>query len=139
MLETNLNALFPHRVKIAPIKDLQRYQAKLAEARDKDKEGYQLPYAATVCDYLRATVLCKSMAEMMATLHKLGDSFNIVRVKPRIRKNPGDTGNKCILVNLVVEDATLKPLEYAWSDWWINKRVRMIAEVRRKKKILGNC
>jgi len=70
------------------------------------------------------------MPEMMNTLYKLKRNFDIVRVKPRIRKNPDDRGNKCILVNLVVEDPIVKPVKYKWSDWWDNRTVRMIAEVQ---------
>lgn len=119
------------RIKMAPIKELRRCQAKLKEAATI--KGNKPPFAATLCDYLRATVLCDSMDEMMESLVKLSSKFKVVRVKTRIGRNPEDEGNKCILVNLVVEDPNFKPIAYPWSDWWRNRTVSMIAEVQQSK------
>lgn len=123
-----------HRRKgaIAPIKDIRRCQAKLLETSRLTKNKPPPPYAATICDYLRANVFCQTMDEAIASFDKLNEShyLEVVRVKARLRKNPQDIGNKCILVNVVVKDPTVRPVLYSWSDWWINGRVvSMIAEV----------
>ena len=55
-------------VLVAPIKELQRCKAKIDEYR---KEGADAPYAACVCDYLRATIFCKSLSEMVTVFDKL--------------------------------------------------------------------
>lgn len=144
-----LSSLFPpiegsnkQRVIIAPIKDLRRCQAKLAEAA-KNKEN-KPPYASTICDYLRATILCETMEEAMESLHILRDNSQIVRVKPRVQL--ADIGNKCILVNFVVEDPKVLPVKYDWSDFWWKtdetntviekKTVKMIAEVQNNHPLL---
>ena len=60
-----LQAFGENRILIAPIKELRRVKAKLMEYKEK---GAQPPYAACVCDFLRATVLCKSLDDMVDTL-----------------------------------------------------------------------
>jgi len=118
-------------VLFAPIKELQRCKAKLNEYK---KEGASPPYAACVCDYLRATVLCHTLSDMVTVLEKLTEHFQVVRIKQRI--GPDDKGNKVILLNLIVEDKDIRPLKYAWSGWWDNQNVRMIAEVQIAVKTL---
>lgn len=78
-------------------------------------------------DYLRATVLCGSVKEIVPVLQALKDNFELKRIKRRIRLT--DEGNKAVLVNLVVEDPSFKPHYYEWSDWWKEGEVKMIAEV----------
>ena len=111
---------------VAPIKELQRCKAKLEEYM---RSGVSSPYAAWVCDYLRATVLCSSLQGMVEALHTLTGVFKVVRIKQRI--GPNSPGNKVILVNVIVADEgkTIKPNKYPWSDWWDNQPVCMIAEV----------
>ena len=114
-------------VKIAPIKELQRCKAKLTEYKHS---GVSAPYAAWVCDYLRATVLCESLDEMATVLHTLANTFTILRIKQRI--GPTSAGNKVILVilvNVVVDGKEIKPIKYPWSNWWDGQHVRMITEV----------
>ena len=115
------------KVLIAPIKELRRCKAKLEEIKDN---GVPPPYAAGICDFLRATILTKSFVEMLGVLQKLAANFTIVRVKSRI--TPEVMGNKVFLVNLLVVDKTIRPRKYTWSNWWDNRDVQMIAEVRHK-------
>jgi len=74
-----LKAIFHHalnstfgsdKVLVAPIKELQRCKAKIAEYK---VDGNSAPYSAYVCDYLRATILCASLSEMVEVLDKLCD------------------------------------------------------------------
>ena len=60
---------------IAPIKELRRVKAKLMEYK---MEGAQPPYAACICDYLRATVLCASLSDMLVVLNKYVCAFKLV-------------------------------------------------------------
>ena len=121
---TLLKGFDNERVKVAPVKQLQRCKAKLDEYKNN---GSPPPYAACVCDFLRATVLCKDMAGVVDALYELSKHFTIVRVKPRLDLNI--PGNKVVLVNVVVEDSSIKPHTYTWSGWWDEQNVRMIAEV----------
>ena len=84
-------------------------------------------------------VLCKSFKESVECLQELGSIFRIVRVKSRIGPGSKDGGNKTILVNVVVEGASvIKPHKYAWSGWWDKQSVRMIAEVCNTKTRSGD-
>lgn len=65
---------------------------------------------------------------MIQTLEKLSKVLPLARVKPRL--DPKGMGNKTILVNVIVEDSTIKPKLYPWSKWWDKQVVRMVAEVR---------
>jgi len=122
--KTLLDTFGGSNVLIAPIKELRRIKAKLEEY----KTTAQPPYAACVCDFLRATVLCDTLTEMVEVLNKLNERFDIIRIKQRI--GPQDKGNKVILLNLIVKDETIKPNNYNWSGWWVNRPVQMIAEVQ---------
>lgn len=115
------------KIKIAPIKELQRCKSKLDEY--KTQKDNSPPYSAYLCDYLRASVLCQTLEEVIISLEQLCAGFRVVRVKERL--DPNTHGNKVILVNLIVEDKedSIKPHRYTWSRWWDNQRVRMIAEV----------
>jgi len=115
----------PKRLLFAPIKELQRCKAKIDEYKS---EGAKPPYAACVCDFLRATVLCFSLADMVGALDQLTKVFSVVRIKQRI--NPEAKGNKVILVNLIIDDPSIHPIKYPWSGWWENQSVRMIGEVQ---------
>jgi len=118
-----------YKILIAPIKELHRCKAKLDEIKQSNEA--QPPYAAYLCDYLRATVLCQSIPEMVDVLKKLCESsyFTVIRIKSRITPSE-EKGNKVILVNLIVEDKEIEPHKYSWSGWWDNQSVRMIAEVQ---------
>jgi hypothetical protein len=108
------------KIAVAPVKDLQRCTAKFAD--------YKPPYASSICDYLRASILCKSFSDITGVLETLCEKFKeVTRIKARI--GPLTTGNKAILVNLVIEDKSIKPLSYDWSGWWNNQPVQMLAEV----------
>lgn len=111
------------RVKIAPVKQLERSRVKVMEAREQGPP----PYASYLCDYLRATVLCQRIEDMVSVLQTLCEKYQVVRIKRRIL--PTDIGNKVILLNLVVEDPSIVPRQYKWSDWWKAGEVKMIAEV----------
>lgn len=118
-------------VLIAPIKDLRRCKAKLTEIKgecEKKEPPEPPPYASRLMDFLRATVLCDSIPEMVEVLEKLSQIFTITRVKPRL--DPKGTGNKVVLTNLIVEDPTIRPHQYPWSGWWDEQTVRMIGEVQ---------
>ena len=121
---SKLNAAFAGnsavKVAVASVKDLQRCIAKFAD--------YKPPYASYICDYLRASILCKSFSDIVSVLMTLCESFKeVTRIKSRI--GPLTAGNKAVLVNLVVEDESIKPKCYKWSGWWDNKTVKMLAEV----------
>ena len=124
-LELLIETFGVDNVLIAPIKELMRCKAKLNEI--KEAPNSKPPYASKIGDYLRATVLCSSLEGMVTALGELSKIFQIVRVKPRVM--PTDAGNKVILVNILVEDKRVKARSYAWSGWWDNQPVRMIAEV----------
>ena len=111
-------------VKVAPVKQLQRCKAKLDQYKN---EGAPPPYAACICDYLRATVLCSSLITCVDALEVLAENFTVIRVKQRL--SPDIPGNKVILVNLVIKNENIKPISYSWSGWWDNQPVQMIAEV----------
>ena len=61
------------KVLIAPIKELLRCKAKLNEI--KAAPGSHAPYASKICDYMRASVLCNFIEEMVDVLEKLGNLF----------------------------------------------------------------
>ena len=117
------------RIALAPVKDLQRCVAKFAD--------YKPPCAAYICDYLRASILCSSFHEMVDGLRMLCKNFQVTRIKSRIGQ--AMPGNKAILVNLVVEDQSVKPHSYEWSGWWKNQKVRMVAEVIRSLISTHSC
>jgi len=71
--------------------------------------------------------VCESIPEMVKVLCKLKNKFVITRVKERIFQG---TGNKVILLNLIVEDTNFRPHLYEWSGWWDDQSVKMIAEVQ---------
>lgn len=114
----------PERVKIAPVKGFERVQMKIEEVK---KLKQAPPYASHVCDYLRATVLCQNMQEMIPTIKSLCNKHQVVRIRRRIL--PSDQGNKAVLLKVVVEDPDIEPRQYEWSGWWKKGKVRMIAEV----------
>ena len=108
------------KITVVPVKNLQAYKAKFAD--------YKLrPRAAYICDYLRASVLCSTLVEMVDVLDVLCSNFKVTK----IISNVGHTtpGSKSIIVNLVVEDKCVKPKQYEWSGWWVDNDVQMIAEV----------
>jgi hypothetical protein len=70
-----------NRVKIAPIKGLERCRMKMLEGPSK---GHP-PYASLLCDYLRATVLCKRVGDMLIGVRTLCEKFTVIRIKQRIR------------------------------------------------------
>ena len=107
------------KVAVAPVKDLQRCIAKFVD--------YKPPCSSHICDYLRASVLCQSFSDIEGALVTLCTKFKVTRIKSRI--GPSTTGNKAILVNLVVKDETIKCNSYAWSGWWDKQPVQMLAEV----------
>ena len=111
-------------VLIAPVKDLRRCKAKLD---DYKKSGAPAPYAANICDFLRATILCSTFDEMPSKIASLKQRFPITRVKSRI--TPDLAGNKVVLVNCIIKDESIQPIEYPWSGWWKNQHVQMIGEV----------
>jgi hypothetical protein len=108
------------KVAVAPVKDLQRCIAKFVD--------YKPPCSSHICDYLRASVLCQSFSDIEGALVTLCTKFKVTRIKSRI--GPSTTGNKAILVNLVVKDETIKCNSYAWSGWWDKQPVQMLAEVQ---------
>lgn len=118
-----LQKAFGERIKVAPVKLFARCQPKALEASIKGPP----PYAPYLVDFLRGTVLCSSVEEMVTTLATLCDVFEVVRIKRRIL--PTDEGNKVILTNLIVSDPSIEPQQYEWSGWWKKGEVKMIAEV----------
>lgn len=112
------------RIKIAPIKSFERCRMKVSEF-----QYHELPAAAYICDYLRATVLCDTIPVLESTLNTICncDSFKVVRIKGRISLTEKD--NKTILCNVVVKDPSIIPNAYSWSDWWKPGKVKMVAEV----------
>jgi len=87
------------------------------------------PYAANICDYLRATLLCDSFEEMPNYLERLNKMFKILRVKSRI--GPQEPGNKVVLINLLIEGSPeITPNKHEWSKWWDGQVLRMVAEIQ---------
>lgn len=118
-----VNIFREENIKVAPIKRLERCRAKLQEF----KRNGPPPYASYIVDYLRAAVFCQTVEEMLDSLKTLSNHFQLVRIKRKITTK--DKDNKVILVNLVVEDPSIEPRKYKWSDWWKKGEVRMIGEV----------
>ena len=121
---TLLKAFGSEKIIIAAIKQLRRIKMKMEEYKNN---GAPSPYAACVCDYLRATILCSSLEEVVDTVDSLAAHFKILQVTPRI--SPESVGNKVIIVHVEVEDKNVRPKKYVWSSWWDQQSVRMIAEV----------
>jgi ankyrin repeat protein len=122
---TLLKAFGSEKIIIAAIKQLRRIKMKMEEYKNN---GAPSPYAACVCDYLRATILCSSLEEVVDTVDSLAAHFKILQVTPRI--SPESVGNKVIIVHVEVEDKNVRPKKYVWSSWWDQQSVRMIAEVQ---------
>jgi len=128
-LQKQLELLFPRaKVLMAPIKDVTRTLVKMAEL---GREGKSSPLATHILDYLRASILCKTIDETVDALKTLSEAFEVVRFKDRIIED-SMPGNKCFLVNLIVEaprelypelesHAMFKP------SW---KALRMVCEVQ---------
>jgi len=111
-----------NQVMMGSIKRLARCKAKCTD--------YPFPGspAAYICDYLRATVVCASLQDMVSALEKLhshGEIFRLMRIKMDHLQTRG-----VILVNLEVTDTNIMPKKYSWSTWWDNQPLKMIAEVQ---------
>ena len=66
------------KILVAPIKELRRVKAKLNEYKDAKALP---PYAACICDYLRATVLSDTFAGMFDVLERYTCSIANTNIK----------------------------------------------------------
>jgi len=97
----------------------------------------ETPFPSQITDYLRATILCDTVQNVVDAIKTLAENFELTSIEERLFPTMADgtpnTANKVVMVNMVFEQDGKYPIRMEkkhWKGWLDNQRLRMIGEVQ---------